>query len=53
MDGDLRELLRATNMLCGKVFELCRKEATRENKSLAVVATTHIRDTIRLLEHQR
>ena len=53
MENDLKELLRTTNMLCGKVFELCRKDATKENISLAVVATASIRETLRLFEHKR
>ena len=53
MENDLKELLRTTNMLCGKVFELCRKDATKENKALAVVATASIRETLRLFEHKR
>ena len=50
MEKDLKELLHVTNLLLRKVFELCRKEATKENKSLAVVATAYIRDIIRLFE---
>ena len=51
MDKDLRELLQVTNVLCGKVFDLCRKDETKVNKSLAVVTTGFIRNIIRLLEH--
>jgi hypothetical protein len=53
MDKDLRELLQVTNILCGKVFDLCRKDETKVNKSLAVVTTGFIRDIIRLFEHSQ
>ena len=53
MDKDLRELLQVTNILCGKVFDLCRKDETKVNKSLAVVTTGLIRDIIRLFEHSQ
>lgn len=53
MDKDLKELLQVTNVLCGKVFDLCRKDATKESKSLAVVTTAFIRDIILLLEHSQ
>ena len=53
MDKDLRELLQVTNVLCGKVFDLCRKDESKVNKSLAVVTTGFIRNIIRLLEHSQ
>jgi hypothetical protein len=53
MDKDLRELLQVTNILCGKVFDLCRKDETKVNKSLAVVTTGFIRDIIRLFDHSQ
>ena len=39
MDKDLRELLQVTNILCGKVFDLCRKDETKVNKSHEMPAT--------------
>ena len=53
MDKDLRELLQVTNVLCGKVFDLCRKDESKVNKSLAVVTTGFIRNIIRLLEQSQ
>ena len=53
MDKDLRELLQVTNILCGKVFDLCRKDESKVNKSLAVVTTGFIRNIIRLLEQSQ
>lgn len=53
MDKDLKELLQVTNVLCGKVFDLCRKDATKESKSLAVVTSAFIRDIILLLENSQ
>jgi len=51
MENHLRELLRVTNTLCGKVFGLCRMEVTEENKRLASLAADRIRDILRLFEH--
>lgn len=53
MDKDLKELLQVTNVLCGKVFDLCRKDETKANKSLAVVTTAFIRDIIQLFERSQ
>ena len=43
MENHLRELLKVTNTLCGKVFGLCRKEVTEKNKHLASLATEQSR----------
>ena len=46
----LKELLRVTNILCGQVFGLCRKDVTADNLQLASLATDRIKDVLRLFE---
>ena len=53
MEYHLKELLRETNTLCGKVFGLCRKDVNEENRQLASLVTKQIKDTLRLFEHNQ
>ncbi len=53
MENHLKELLRVTNTLCGKVFGLCRKDVNEENRQLASLVTKQIKDTLQLLEHEQ
>lgn len=53
MEDYQRELLRVTNILCGKAFWLCRKEPSEENRLLASLAITRIKEVLRLFERHQ
>ena len=53
MEDYQRELLRVTNILCGKAFGLCRKEPSEENRELASLAIDRIKEVLRLFERHQ
>ena len=53
MENHLKELLRVTNTLCGKVFGLCRKDVNEENRKLTSLLTKQIKDALQLFEHEQ
>lgn len=50
MDKEERELLRLTNILCNKVFSLCRKMDCPDGESLSRKVSEKIRELIGMME---
>ena len=50
MEKECKELMRVTNILCGKVFEFCKKKDSPQRKSASAAITLRINEIIDFME---
>lgn len=50
MEKECKELMRVTNILCGKVFEFCKGKDSTERKVASTVITLRISEIINFME---
>jgi len=51
MEKEWKELMRVTNILCGKVFEFCRSNTSSKKIEVAAVITQKLCDIIEFMEN--
>ena len=52
MEKEWKELMRMTNILCGKVFEFCRYDVSVERRDLASEVTSKLNAIIEIMENK-
>ena len=52
MEKEWKELMRKTNILCGKVFEFCRQDVSAERRDLASEVTSRLNAIIEIMENK-
>ena len=53
MEKEWKELMRMTNILCGKVFEFCRHDVSAERRGLASEITSKLNAIIEIMENKK